>query len=66
MEIRVRNKYNFPIGYIKDQGDRISGYLYTRGYCGFYSKSSDITFDKNGQVFCYGNGIDALVREMSK
>ncbi len=66
METRVRDKYNMIIGYIRGDDNRQTGIHVRKGYCGYYLKSADLTFDKNGQVYCYGNGLDSLIREANK
>lgn len=58
----VRDKNNMIIGWCRDQGSTIQAISIRRGYCGYYNKSSNITFDKNGAVYCYGDGTCCLIR----
>ena len=63
----VKNKYNLVIGWIDDR----SGGIYTathrsKGYVGRYVESSNITFDKSGKIYCYGDGLSDLIREADR
>ena len=58
----VRDKNNMIIGWCRDMGSIIQAIGIRKGYCGYYNKSSNITFDKEGRVYCYGNATDCLVR----
>lgn len=62
----IRDKRNMIIGWCKDTGDKIIATHRSKGYVGYYGKSTDITFDKTGMVYCYGNGAQCLIREADK
>ena len=59
----VKDYRNFPIGRYYDTGDSLIGINFKKGYVGRYAKNIDITFDKTSKVFCYGNGIESLIRK---
>lgn len=65
-EITVRNKHNMSIGWVRDYGDRLTGTHIRKGYVGSYVKSSDITIDKDGRIYCYGNGLQDLIRSSDR
>lgn len=60
----VFNDKNMPIGFMLEYNECINGMHLKKGYVGRYQKSSNITFDKNGKIFCFGNGLDALIRKI--
>ena len=62
MRQEVRDDKNIIIGWINDLGSQIQALHRMKGVVGFYNKGSNITFQQNGKIFCYGNGVDALVR----
>jgi len=60
----VRDSRNIIIGFIEDDGYiKIATHL-KKGYAGRYVSSSNITFDKSGRIFCFGDGTDSLIRNM--
>ena len=61
--IEIRDGRNMPIGYIREDDSIAMAFNYKKGYVGQYVKSSNITFDSLGKIFCYGNGTDTLVRQ---
>ncbi len=64
--IDIKNNKNMLVGWVNDIGDCIQGFHLRKGYVGRYVKSSDLTFDKNGRIYCYGNGVSDLVREADR
>ena len=66
MDIVVRNNINMPIGYVRDYNDRKIATHYRKGYIGSYIKSSDITLDKSGKIYCYGDGTQDLIRQADR
>ena len=64
--IYVRDNSRFIIGWCKKVGDRVVATHYSTGYAGYYSKASDITFDKNGSLYCYGDGTQSLIRDIGR
>ena len=64
MDIRteIRDNRNMPIGYIREDDSIVMAFSFKKGYVGRYVKSSNITFDDMGKIFCFGNGADTLVR----
>jgi len=66
MRVNVRNDKNQLIGFC-DEHDGITNAIHLRkGYSGRYVKASDITYDKNGKVFCHGDGSSCLIRFADK
>jgi len=64
MRTEVRNNQNIIIGYINDTGtEKIATHI-RKGFAGRFVKSSNITFDKSGRIFCFGDGTDSLIRNM--
>jgi len=59
----IKNRNNSPIGEIQDNGSQKTAIHFKKGYVGYYSEFSDITFDKNGKIYCYGDGCSSLIRE---
>lgn len=62
----VRNKNNMLIGRLEDVGDVIIAIHIKKGYVGRYNKSSNITFDKQGKIFCYNDGTVALILDADR
>lgn len=54
------------IGWTTDYSDSVQASHINKGYVGKYVKSSNITFDKQGKIFCYGDGTQCLVRLADK
>ena len=54
------------IGWIDDSSDQQRATHLTKGYVGYYSKYSDITFDKDGRIYCHGFGLTDLIREADR
>ena len=65
-EITVRNNVNMPIGWVRDYKDRKIATHFKKGYVGTYIFSSDLTLDKNGRIYCYGDGTQDLVRQAER
>jgi len=65
-DLIVKDKNNVPIGYVRTSDTEKQAINYNKGYVGYYSIFSDITFDKNGKIYCYGDGTTSLVRDASK
>ena len=61
-EIRVRNKYNVVIGWIRTIGKIHQAISLKKGYVGQYNEATDITVDKDGKIYAYGDATDTLVR----
>lgn len=66
MAIKVYNNHNQPIGFMNESSTSMTGISNKRGYVGYYQKNGGggygITFTKDSRVFCYGNGLDTLIR----
>lgn len=62
----VRDNRNIIIGYCEEYSDRINAQSFKAGLVGFYIKSSNITFDRFGKIYCYGDATSELVRAASK
>lgn len=62
----IRNNNNMIIGWIDDSSDQQRAFHLTKGYVGYYAKSPDITFDKDGRIYCYGFGLADLIREAER
>lgn len=65
-EKQIRNEKNMIIGWCKEYPDRIIATHYRKGYVGSYNKGTDTTFDKNGRIYCYGDGSSDLVRQADR
>lgn len=63
-DIYVKDRNGLTIGYIRDMGSQLVATNYKKGYAGYYYKNTDITFDKNGRIYCHGDGTQCLVREL--
>lgn len=63
MRREVRNKNNLIIGWCEDYTDIIQAIHIRKGFVGRYVKPSNITFDKRGKIYCYGDGTASLIRE---
>lgn len=62
----IKNKNNMLIGWTNELSDIIQAYHLRKGYVGRYVKSSDITYDRNGRIYCFGDGSSDLVREADR
>lgn len=62
----IKNNKNMLIGWTQDIGDCIQGFHLKKGLVGRYQKSSDITFDKAGRIYCFGDGVTDLIREADR
>ena len=65
-ETPVRNNVNVTIGWVRDYGDRKVATHYRKGYVGSYSVNSDITVDASGRIYCYGDGLQDLIRQADR
>mgnify|MGYP006988853401 CR=1 FL=1 len=65
-EKEVRNGYNMIIGWVRDYGDRLVATHIRKGYVGSYTKSSNITIDASGRIYCYGDGCQDLIRSADR
>lgn len=65
-EIAVKDRYNMTIGWVRDYGDRSIAIHIRKGYVGSYVKSSNITTDKDGKIYCYGDGLQDLIRSSDR
>ncbi len=61
--IEIRDRNSRYIGWLEDNGSRISGYHVQKGYLGWYDRSHDCTYTKDGRIYCRGDGVASLVRE---
>ena len=66
MDVYVRNQYNMPIGFTRDNGAEVQAFHLTKGFVGFYVKGSDITFKASGGIYSYGNACTDLIREAER
>ena len=57
----IRNKYNQIIGYVRDDGDKLTGWHYKKGIVGFYMKKSNLTLDGKSRIYAYGDAVASLV-----
>lgn len=62
----VRNAYNMIIGTLSEYPDRIIATHYRKGYAGYYNKGSDTTFDRDGRIYCRGDGTSDLIRQIER
>jgi len=60
----VRNHRNMIIGFISDTGDKRVATHMKKGYAGYYHKGSNITFDRGGRIYSYGDATQSLIRDM--
>ena len=65
-DLVVRNNVNMPIGWVRDFKDRKIATHYRKGYVGTYIFSSNLTLDKKGKIYCYGDGTQDLVRQADR
>lgn len=54
------------IGWVRDFGDRLTATHIRKGYVGSYTKNSNITVDKTGKIYCFGDGCQDLIRQADK
>lgn len=66
MRVEIKNNKNQPIGWCNESGGDIQAMHLRKGFVGRYSKSSNITFDKNGKIYCYGDGAQCLIRDADR
>ena len=66
MKVEIRNNKNQPIGWVDDSGGNKQAMHIRKGYVGRYIKNSNITFDKAGKIYCYGDGAQCLVRDADR
>lgn len=59
----IRNNHNMIIGVCKEFADRIVATHYRKGFVGTYVKGTDVTVDKDGKIYCYGDGSADLIRK---
>ena len=62
----IRNRNNLRIGWVQDDGSMLRAYHLSKGAVGWYNKGTDITFDKSGRIYCYGNGTCCLIRDVDR
>lgn len=63
MRVDIKDNYNRPIGYIDYKDKWAQGIHLRKGVVGKYDKSVNITFDKLGKIYCYGDGLQSLIRD---
>ena len=66
MEIQVRDNKNFIIGTCVDNGNTIRATHIRKGYAGVYYKSTNMTMDRFGKLYCYGDGTKSLIRDKER
>lgn len=57
----IRNNRNQIIGYVRDDGDKLTAWHFKKGVVGFYIKKSNLTLDSKGKIFTYGDAAASLV-----
>ena len=57
----VRDKRNLIIGYIRDDGDKLTAWHYKKGIVGFYMKKTNLTLDSKSRIYAYGDAVVSLV-----
>lgn len=58
----VLNKHHQIIGFLDIDGNFINAFSIKKGWVGRYAKNTDITFDRNGQLFTFGDATETLIR----
>lgn len=66
MKTEIRNNKNIIIGWCTDYPDVVLATHIRKGYVGRYVKSSNITFDKQGKIYCFGDGTQSLIRDQER
>jgi len=66
MKKEVRDRNNLIIGWENDLGSQIQALHRLKGVVGFYNKGSNITFDKSGRIYAYGDAVQCLVRDAER
>ena len=66
--IVLKNEKNYPIGEVRyiDNGNATGICYRSPTFAGSYIKSSDLTFDSDGRIYCHGDGLASLIREMMR
>jgi hypothetical protein len=62
----VTDSKSARIGYVKDSGSVIYAHGPNGENVGFYQKSTDTTFDRNGKRYGFGDLTNALVFEAAR
>ena len=57
----VKDKRNLIIGYIRDDGDKLTAWHYKKGIVGFYMKKTGLTLDSKSRIYAYGDAVASLV-----
>jgi len=57
----IRGKIGQNIGYLNDIGGQIQAFHLRKGMVGWYNKGSDMTYDRTGKTFAYGDATVALI-----
>ena len=65
-QTEIKNNMNITIVLCRDMGSQIQAISFKKGYVGYYHKASNITFDKNGKLYAFGDATQTLVREAAK
>lgn len=66
MRTEVRDKNNLIIGWENDLGNQIQAMHRLKGVVGFYNKGTNLTLDKSGKIYAYGNAVQCLVRDAER
>lgn len=65
-DVDVRDKNNFIIGRCTDYGNSINATSFKKGYVGVYYKNTNMTFNAKGDLYCYGDGTQSLIRDAER
>ena len=57
----VKDKRNLIIGYIRDDGDKLTAWHYKKGIVGFYMKKTNLTLGSKSRIYAYGDAVASLV-----
>jgi len=58
----VLNKHRQIIGFLDIDGNFTNAFSIKKGWVGRYSKNTDITFDRNGVMYTFGDATETLIR----
>lgn len=58
----ILDKNRMIIGFLDITEGFVTAYHIRKGYCGRYVVSSDITFDRDGKMYTFGDATETLIR----